>query len=412
MAKEFFNVTPLEAVFKLASDFPRTGPETISLLEASGRVLAEDRVSDIDIPGFNRSTMDGYAVRASSTFGASEANPAYLTLKGSVSMGETPADIVGPGEAVRIATGGMLPSGADGVVMAEYARPIDDTTLEVYKSIAPGARVIRAGEDLQSGKTALAAGTRIRAQEMGLLAALGRDRVKVFKKPLIGIISTGDEVVPVTQAPGPAQVRDMNTYTLYGLCKAAGADPELYGLVKDDRDALIERCRAAAKRTDMVLVSGGSSVGSRDLTIEAVTALDDAEILVHGIPMSPGKPTILGRVSEKPFWGLPGHAASAMVVFEIVVRPFILHAAGIKPEKRPGHFVSAALSRNIASAKGRIDFVRVRLISGDHEILAEPVLGKSGLIHTMIRADGLIRINENTEGLLKGDRVRVIPFLT
>ncbi len=412
MTKEFFNVTPLEAVFGLMSGFDRTRPESLPLLEAQGRVLAEDLISDIDIPGFDRSTMDGYAVCAAATFGASEANPAYLTITGSVEMGQMPTTPIVPGEAARIATGGMLPPGADSVVMLEHAAPVDETTLEVYRSVAPGASVIRAGEDVRAGKVILEAGTRIRAQEMGLLAALGRSRINVFRRPVVGIISTGDEIIPVDSIPGPAQVRDVNSYTLHGSCRAAGAEPELYGLIKDDRAALIKTCRAALAHSDMVLVSGGSSVGKRDLTIEAIMAQNNAEILVHGIPMSPGKPTILARVGKKPFWGLPGHVTSAMVVFEIVVRPFLLHMAGLDSSKSLTHSVPATLSRNIASVHGRIDFARVRIISSEHGLMAEPIPGKSGLIHTMVQADGLVRIDENTEGLSKGDRVMVIPFTT
>ncbi|MCP4689176.1 MAG: molybdopterin molybdotransferase MoeA, partial [Desulfobacterales bacterium] len=214
--KEFFKVVEPARVLEFASKFPRVETEEVPLLDAAGRVLAEDIVSDSDLPPFPRSTMDGYAVRASSTFGASESNPAYLTITGAVAMGESPDFSVGPGEAARIATGGVLPGGADSVVMVEHAEAMDETTLEVYRSVAPGQNMVEAGEDVKKGETALAAGSVPRFQETGLLAAMGRRMVSVYKKPIVGIMSTGDEIVPAGQTPGPGQIRDVNTYTLSG----------------------------------------------------------------------------------------------------------------------------------------------------------------------------------------------------
>jgi molybdopterin molybdotransferase len=410
--KNFFTVTPLHAVFEKIDGFPVAGGETVPLCEAHDRILAENIVSDMDIPGFARSTVDGYAVCAASTFGASETNPAYLTLKGGVAMGKTPDFSVSPGEAGRISTGGMLPSGSNSVVMLEHATEIDAATLEVYKSVPPMGNVIAEAEDINNNQTVLFTGMRIRPQETGLLAALGKERVRVFKKPVIGLISTGDEIVNIHSKPGPAQIRDINTHTLFSQILRAGGVAKAYGIVVDDRSALLEKCRTALAASDMVMISGGSSVGTRDLTIEVIVALPDSEILIHGISISPGKPTILARVGEKPFWGLPGHVASAMVVFDRVVRPFVAHAGGVDPSRNRRHIrISAKLSRNLASAQGRTDFVRVRLTETDEGLLAEPILGKSGLIHTMLRADGLIEVDANTEGVEKGAPVSVIPFL-
>jgi molybdopterin molybdotransferase len=325
-------------------------------------------------------------------------------------MGESPDLTVGPGEAVRISTGGMLPSGTDSVVMVEHTEAIDDTTIEVYRSVAPGQNMIEVGEDIEMAETALAGGRRIRPQEAGMLAALGIQQVPVFKRPTIGIISTGDEIVPVHQRPGHGQIRDINTYTLMGLIRESGATAVTYGIVKDDYTDLKSVCSQALSQCDMILVSGGSSVGARDFTIDVITAMPESEILFHGVSISPGKPTILARVEDKALWGLPGHVVSAMVVFSQIVKPFIHRLSGLNDETEAKLRLTARLSRNLASAQGRVDFVRVRLIPEKDGLQAEPILGKSGLINTMVKADGLVAIGMNTEGLEKGTRVEVIPF--
>jgi molybdopterin molybdotransferase len=408
--KEFFKVTDLNSVLEKVSDFPRLETEKILLKESLERILAEDIDADVDLPDFMRSTMDGYAVCASSTFGASEANPAYLTIKDSVLMGKSPAFSIGVGEAAKISTGGMLPGGADSVVMIEHTEALDKTTIEVYKSVAPGQNILEKGEDMRKGQTLVPAGKCLRAQEIGLLAAFGVKKITVFKKPVIGIISTGDEVVPIEDTPAPGQIRDINMYTLSGLVEKAGAVPIPYGIVRDDFDDLFEKCTAALAQSDMVLISGGSSVGTRDFTIEVLSALPASEILVHGISISPGKPTILAKSGNQAVWGLPGQVTSTMVVFEIVVRPFIEHIGGLSPEQKKHFNPVAQLNRNISSTQGRTDYIRVKLIEKDGILRAEPILGKSGLINTMVKADGLIEIGLDTEGLDEGARVEVIPL--
>jgi len=408
--KEFFKVTDLSKVLEYASDFPRVETENIFLMDSRGRMLAVDIDADIDLPDFMRSTMDGYAVCASSTFGASEANPAYLTVKGSVSMGESPAFSIGIGEAAKISTGGMLPNGADSVVMIEHTETIDKTTIEAYKSVAPGQNILEKGEDMHKGQTLVPAGKPLRAQEIGLLAAFGVKKVAVYKKPVVGIISTGDEVVSIKDTPAPGQIRDINMYTLSGLVEKAGAVPIPYGIVRDDFDDLFEKCTAALAQSDMVLISGGSSVGTRDFTIEVLSALPASEILVHGISISPGKPTILARSRDQAVWGLPGQVTSTMVVFEIVVRPFVEHIGGLSFEHKRHFNPVARLNRNISSTQGRTDYIRVKLIEKNGILWAEPILGKSGLINTMVKADGLIEIGIDTEGLDEGARVEVIPL--
>jgi molybdopterin molybdotransferase len=408
--KEFFKVTDLQTVLEYRTKFPQVKTEEIPLVESVGRILAKDMVADDDLPDFPRAIVDGYAVKGASTFGSSESNPAYLTLSGSIAMGESPEIAVGPGEAAQIATGGMLPPGADSVVMIEHTEAIDDTTIEVYRSVAPGQNMIAVGEDIKKQTRVLLNGQLIRPQEAGLLAALGKQQVAVYQKPVIGIISTGDEIVPINETPGRGQIRDINSYTLSGLIHEAGAVAVSYGIVRDDFKILFEKCKLALEQCDMILISGGSSVGARDYTADVLSALRDAKILVHGISISPGKPTILAKAQNKAFWGMPGHVVSAMIVFSRVVKPFVEHlsgqAAGQKKELR----LQAKLSRNIASRQGRIDFIRVQLRLEEGRLWADPVLGKSGLISTMVNADGLIEIDINTEGLDKGAEVEVIPL--
>lgn len=408
--KDFFNVMDVQDVLNLRDDFSRLPTETIHLTSALGRIIAEDILSDVDLPDFRRSTMDGYAIRAPSSFGASESAPAFFNVVETVRMGETPGKRVGPGEAARISTGGMVPDGADAVMMIEHTESLDEVTIEAYKTVAPGQHVIEVGEDFHQSETILAKGRRLRPQEIGLLSAFGHETVTVFRRPTVAVISTGDEVVPIGQTPNRGQIRDVNSYTLSEMVRESGGVPERYGIVKDNGDTLKDAFSRAVAASDMVLISGGSSVGARDFTIEAINALPDSEIRVHGVSISPGKPTILAKVQGKPFWGLPGHVVSAMVVFRVLVRPFIAHIAGLDPKQNPTYRIPARLSRNLSSAQGRVDYVRVALSEEDGEIWANPVLGKSGLINTMVRADGLIAVDRDYEGLEKGDLVFVMPF--
>lgn len=409
--KPFFQVTTIDKVLEYRFLFTPVGVGSVLLEAADGRVLAEPAAADGPLPDFPRATMDGYAVRAASTFGASESSPAFLIVRGAIPMGVSPDFSVGPGEAARIATGGMLPDGTDAVVMIEHTDALDDETIEVYRSVAPGQHVIQVGEDVAEGAVMLKPGRRIGPAEAGLLAAFGMERVTVFNPPAVGILSTGDEVVPVGETPGPGRIRDVNTYTLAAMVKAAGGRPRTYGIIADDYETLRATVERAVAETDMVLVSGGSSVGTRDYTVEALSALPGARLLAHGISISPGKPTILAAVDKVPFWGLPGHVVSAMVVFAVVVRPFLHRLAGADDEARFQRRWPARITRNVASAQGRVDYVRVRLRDENGELRAEPVLGKSGLIHTMVAADGLVAIDMNSEGLDKGAPVSVIPLI-
>ena len=408
--KEFFKVTDLDDALELRFGFDRMGKENIPVQAASGRVLAEDIVADVNLPDFPRAIMDGFAVRAASTFGASDGNPAYISVLRTVAMGEIPEFSIAPGEAAKISTGGMLPKGTDSVVMVEHTDAIDETTIEVFKSVAPGQNMVAIGEDIQKDRTVLSKGQRLRPQEIGLLAAFGRQSVLVFKQPVIGILSTGDEIVPIDTVPSVGNIRDINSYTLAGLVLQAGGIPRQLGIVKDDYDDLLNMCKRGVAESDMLLVSGGSSVGLRDYTVEVLSAIPDTELLLHGISISPGKPTILARTGNQAFWGLPGHVVSAMVVFHAVVQPFIDHVSGLEPAHLRRYACPATLSRSVASSLGRVDYIRVKLVEQDNAFVAQPILGKSGLINTMLRADGLVKIDKNTEGLDAGAQVNVLLF--
>ena len=403
----FFKVKSLDEVLSLTREFYPTDAETVDTRKAFSRILADDVTAPRDMPGFRRATMDGFAVNASATFGASESTPAWLEIQGTVLMGQVPDFELPPGKAAHISTGGMLPKGADAVVMVEHTQTIDDTSVEIYKSVAPLQHVIDTSEDFASGDVVLAAGTFIRPQEAGLAAGLGFTTLPVHRVPVVGIISTGDEIIPIDQDPAPGRIRDINSYTLRGFVQEAHAQVIQYGIVKDDPDQLRKVCEKALKQTDMVLISGGSSVGTRDYSVEVLSALPDTRILVHGMSVSPGKPTILAKSGSKPVWGLPGQVVSAMVVMKMVVIPFLQRIQGHRVPK-PLVRVPAKLTRNVASAQGRRDFVRVMLETGETGLTAKPVLGKSGLIRTMVLADGLLDIGENLEGLEKNTVTQVI----
>ncbi len=404
----FFNVKTLDQVMENLKDFSPLATEKIFLTDATSRILSKDIIASTDIPGFRRATMDGYAVVSKSTFGSTESNPSWLEIAGEVKMGETPAFSLKPGMAAAISTGGMLPNGADSVVMVEHTEIVDETSIEIYKSVAPLQNVIDASEDFAENDIVLKKGLTIRPPEAGLVAALGYSKVDVYKKPRVGIISTGDEIIDIDKDPAPGQIRDINSYTLAGFVKEADCLPVLYGIIKDNLDSLLKTCRRAFSECDMVLISGGSSVGARDFTIDVLNKIENSEILAHGISLSPGKPTIFSKSGNKPLWGLPGQVVSAMVVFKIVVLPFL---DKLKGKSRSADLpISAKLSRNVASTQGRQDFVRVRLKNQDGELVAEPVLGKSGLIKTMVGADGLLEIGENVEGMEKGSMVNIIPL--
>jgi molybdopterin molybdotransferase len=410
---EFFRLQTREEVLALYLRFAQVGLEEVELAAAAGRVLAAAVAAPEHVPSFLRASMDGYAVRAQDTFGASVAAPQYLQIRGEVPMGEVPERGVGPGEVLRAPTGAMLPTGADAVVMVEYTAEHPDGTLEVRRPVAPGENVLSPGEDVRQGEVLFPAGRRLRPQEVGLLAALGVTTVTVYRRSRVAIFSSGDEVVPIDQQPSPGQVRDCNAYLTAAQVAEWGGLPLIHGIIPDDFNALRKTLAAVLAEADLILISGGSSVGVRDLTLEAIRALPGAAILVHGVAIRPGKPTILaslGDKGEKPLLGLPGHPASAAVVMEVLGRPLLERLSGLESQSLWGGTVTALLSRNLAGASGREDYVRVRLRHEGDTLWADPVLGPSGLLSPMVKSDGLVMIPLGVEGLVKGEPVTVRLF--
>ena len=408
---EFFRLKTIAEVLALYCQFEPLEAELLPLRAAWRRVLAEPLIAQADVPEFARSTMDGYAVRARDTFGAGPGNPAWLAISGEVSMGEEARVPLAPGQVMRIATGGMLPPGADAVVMLEYAQELADQTLEVYRSVAPGENMVQRGEDVLVGTTLLPAGRRLRPQDLGLLAALGVPEVMVRRRPRVAIIGTGDEIVPVEAPLRPGQMRDANAFALGAQVAAMGGETIHLGLVPDRLEPLVEKMTQALQSADLVLLSGGSSVGSRDLAVATIQSFPEAAILVHGVAISPGKPTIFAKIKNKPLFGLPGHPVSAMIIMAVLVRPLVDRLLGdAAPYQSWGRTIQATLSRNLASTPGREDFIRVHLRPEGEILWADPVLGKSGLISTMVKAQGLLRLPLNSEGLEKGEPVEVLLF--
>jgi molybdopterin molybdotransferase len=395
----FLSVVSLEeAVHIIRTLAPPPGEEEISLGEALHRVLARDVKAREDIPGFARTTVDGYAVRAADTAGAGEAAPALLRLAGEIPMGRAAERPLRPGEGFSIPTGAMLPSGADAAVMIEHTERIGDEIL-VKRPVAPGENVILAGEDFPAGSTILPRDRRLSPRDAGILAAAGCDRVTVYRRPVVGIISTGNELVPPTETPGPGQVRDANGPMCAAFAEDLGCRPLLYGIVSDDREALGRALGKAVGECDAILLSGGSSKDVRDHAAQVIG--EKGEVLVHGIAIAPGKPTIIGKAGGKPVIGLPGHPASAYVILHTLAGPLLAAMSGCPREERR---VAAVLAENIPSQKGRVEFVRVWLDNGR----AVPCFGKSGLLNTFAESDGLVRVPAELEGFEAGETVEVI----
>lgn len=405
---EFFNVLAPEDALQVLLDHLKLNvkSEAVPTSEALGRVTAEDLYSPESLPAFARSTMDGFSVRARDTFGATEGLPAYLEVAGEVQMGRAATVSVAPGQAAEAYTGGMLAQGADAVVMVEHTQRVDETTIEVVHSVAPGENVVQVGEDVNKGDAVLPAGSVLRPQDIGGLMALGITMVRVGKRPRVTIVSTGDELVPPDQNPGPGQIRDINTYSISGLVVDCGGIPVPTDLVKDDYDAQRAAAVRALEQGDVLLFSAGSSVSVRDMTATVINSLGEPGVLVHGISIRPGKPSIVGLVNGKPAFGLPGNPVSAMVVFDLLVRPTIYYLSGCPNPPEP-KTVQAKLLRNVASMAGREDYVQVRLVQENGELHADPVFGKSNLIYTLIRADGVVKVPLNEGGLYAGQSVPV-----
>ncbi len=411
---QFLKVKTASEVLAIVKGIPPLASEAVALHAAVGRILAAPIRAPEAVPHFDRAVMDGYAVHARDTFGASETLPALLELSGEIRMGELSTQPIQTGSALAIPTGGMLPEGADAVVMVEYTQPLDEQTIEVTRPVAPGDNVLRRGEDIEEGQELFGVGSRLRAQDIGVLAALGIATVNVFRKPGIAVFSTGDEVVPVeTRGLPPGKVRDINTHTLSSHLRQNGLTVSTFPIVPDSLEALTATCRTAMEDHDVILLSGGSSVGARDFTLRILDAFPGSELLVHGIAIRPGKPAILGRIGQKLFWGLPGQPMSALMICQAFVMPSLAALEGVGSSgdwRASGTAVSAVLSRQLPSVQGRTDYIPVILSRDETPHRAIPLFGKSAMISILARADGYVVIPEHVEGLDSGTGVEVHLF--
>jgi len=408
---EFFNLLPPdEALARFLAEIKiAPQPEDIPIADAVDRVTFAPVRAPVSVPAFARSTMDGYAVRAQDTFGASASLPMYLALIGEVLMGSAPQIELAGGQAALIHTGGMLPRGADAVVQIEVTQKSDEREVEILKSVAPGENVLQAGDDVQAGAEVLPAGHWLRPQDLGGLAALGLTPVKVARRPRVTLLSTGDEVVPPEQAPHIGQVRDVNSYSIGGLVAQAGGVPLRGGIIPDSFEALKAAAQAGQADSDLLVISAGSSVSVRDITVDVVTELGKPGVLVHGVSIKPGKPTLLAVAEGKPIIGLPGNPVSAMVSAWLFLVPTIQRLLGyLNPP--PAAPVRARLTHNVPSQAGRVDFVPVRLMWRDGERWAEPVFGKSNQIFILVQGQGLVMVPRDANGLSAGDEVDVKLF--
>lgn len=402
-----FTVKTPEEVLNLLQELTlqQQKTERVQLLKALGRVLAEPVRAAEYIPDFCRSTVDGYAVRGADTFGCSDSIPAILTQIGAVKMGESADMSVQAGTCAAVPTGGEVPAGADAVVMKEYTEHYGDGTIGISKSVSPGANMVYRGDDVFPGKMVLEAGRLLTAADLGALAAMGIEEVAVAKRPLVGIISTGDELVPVCQKPGPGQVRDVNSSLLAAAAESFGGEGRPYGIIKDDETLLRTTLTQAVRECDCVLISGGSSVGEKDATCRVMAEL--GTLLFHGIAMKPGKPTIMAMIDGKPVIGLPGHPGAAFFVAHIFVRPLLGRLQG---ENCVTRRINAVLTEPVSANHGRAQYTAVYLVPDERGVAAVPIHSKSGLISSLAGSDGYFEIPRNCEGFPAGSTVAVTLY--
>ncbi|MGQ9461060.1 MAG: molybdopterin molybdotransferase MoeA [Candidatus Bathyarchaeaceae archaeon] len=401
--KGFEKLTNIDEAFSILLEKlkpERLESERIPIHMALGRVTAEDIIAENDLPPFDRSEVDGYAVRAQDTFEASQFNPKTLRL--------TENEEIHENEARQIWTGNPLPKGADAVVMLEYTKRAEDK-IKVGIAITPGGNVSKRGEDVQRGEIAIKAGTRLKPHHVGMLAALGVTHVNVVKKPKVALLSTGNELVELGHKAKPNQIVDSNKLILFGMCQELGAEPLDLGIAKDDTEEISTKIREGLERADVVITTGGTSVGYPDLVPAAVNQIGTPGVIVHGIAMRPGMPTALAVLQGKPVFILSGNPVAAMIGFEVFTRPLILRLLGVESGPRP--LLKAKLTRKVASALGRRVFLRVTVFERNGEFFAEPVRIKgAGVLSTMTKANGYVVIAENREGLEEDESVIVHLF--
>jgi molybdopterin molybdotransferase len=406
---EFFHVISADEFAHKLGCFDRLASERIPLDASLHRLLFEEVSAVENLPEGARSTVDGFAVQAEDTFGASDSIPALLNLVAAIPMGVMPDFTLNPGEAAPIPTGGFLPRGADAVVMVEYTNPAGTDAIEISRPVTLRTNVLEKGEDAKAGEALLAQGQTMRPQEIGFLAALGITEVNVYRQPRVAVISSGDEVIPMELNPILGQIRDANSHSISALIRGCGAEPIGFDIVPDDAGRMEKVLREAMSQADVVTISGGSSVGTRDLMVEVVSSLPDVEVIAHGVAIRPGKPTLLASRKGKAVFGLPGHPVSALVVAQVFLAPFLQYLRGGKMQKGPlGYRTNAVLNTSIHSTIGLEEYVRVRLEEARNDtVAASPVFGKSGMLSTLVKADGIITIPMNAEGFSRGETVAV-----
>ena len=398
--------TPEEVLRLIEKEFKPLGQtESVPLSAAMGRVLSEPITAQEYVPDFDRSTVDGYACRAADTFGCSDAIPAILNLAGEVLMGQGADFALSRDSCVYVPTGGAIPKGADCAVMLEYTEDYGDGTVGIMKPGAPGMNLIFRGDDVFPGKEILPAGRVLTAQDIGALAAIGRISVPAARRVKVGVISTGDELVPPNKTPGPGQVRDVNAPLLTAMLEAFGAEAVSYGIVVDDEALLRRKMQDAARDCDAVILSGGSSVGVKDAACRIIESM--GELLLHGIAIKPGKPTILGKTGNKPLIGLPGHPVAACFVAQLFVLPLLGRLMG---RKREEYTVTAELTESLGANHGREQINACHLRREVGKLMAAPIRSKSGLITQLAGADGYFIISRDCEGLPKGAQVHVYLY--
>ena len=412
--REFLELNPPEKFWEEIKSFlsnKSLSREKLNLENSLGRILAEDIFSPVDLPPFSRSTVDGYAVKAADTAGASASMPTYFEIAGSIEMGKGTELKLKNGQAAAIPTGGMLPEGADAVLMIEDTEKIDENTIESFKSLAAGENLVQKAEDIAAGELLFKKGHKLMARDIGALAGLGITEFNAFSRAEVSVISTGDELISAEAEADAGQIRDINSYSITSYLNKIGAAAKKVGIVEDKFEKLKEAVKNELGQ-DLVLISGGSSVGIKDMTIDLLNSLGEPGVLLHGLAIKPGKPTILAVIEDTIVIGLPGHPASAWTVNNILVAEIVRvlngekEAAeiGIKENKYP---IKAQLTRSLVSDKGREEYIPVRIIKENNKLLAEPLLGKSSLITNLAHGNALLRVPRNQEGKEKGELVEL-----
>jgi len=411
---EYFNLISTEEYSKILEKIKNDislHSEIIPLDNSYYRYCSGDIFSNTCLPGFRRSQVDGYATISKDTYSASSA-PVYLKCLGNLAVNEdVSSKSINPGECYRISTGGMVPNGADSIVMIEHTNLVDENTVEVLKPVSPMENIIKEDEDVKTGEKILSVGDIITTYHIGLLASLGISEIEVFKKIDVSIISTGDEIVNITEKISPGKIRDVNSHTLLSLCKRYGTNPKILGIVEDNAKKIYEKLKLALDKSNLVLISGGSSVGTRDLTLEVIDRFANSKILFHGIAIKPGKPTIMAKIENKFIFGLPGQVSSSIVSFFLTVLPLIKQ---LYKNNNSLPFINAIAGINIKSTLGREEWVKSKIKykneKNDSTFTVYPVYSKSGVLGSFTKSDGFTIIPANREGIKAGENCRFLPY--